>query len=103
VSATAVLLRAHAAGLTLKAHGDRLRWRGPQPSAELLRELKAHKAGLLALLADNEPVPAADTLADLRAACAARDAALIGAFNDRDVAGDRAAIAAELLLDRVTD
>jgi hypothetical protein len=71
VSAAAVLARAYAAGLTLQAHGDRLRWRGPQPSTELLAELKAHKAELLALLAANDGRGWGLTAAE-RAAAAAR-------------------------------
>ena len=98
MSVAAVLGRAYAAGLALQAHGDRLRWRGPQPSADLLGELKVHKAELLVLLACTEPVPVTDTLAELRAACAARAAALIGAFDYPDVAADHAAVAAEWLL-----
>jgi hypothetical protein len=52
MTATVVLARARAAGLTLTAAGDRLCWRGPQPSPKLLAELKADKTELLRLLAD---------------------------------------------------
>jgi hypothetical protein len=58
MTAAAALARAQAAGLTLTVDGDRLRWRGPQPSAELLATLRAHKPELLALLAAND-APAA--------------------------------------------
>jgi hypothetical protein len=59
VSAAAVAARAEAAGLTLAAYGTRLRWRGPQPSPELLAELRAHKTELLLLLDARPAVPAA--------------------------------------------
>ena len=54
MTAAAALARAHAAGLTLTAVGDRLRWRGPKPAPGLLSELRAHKPELIALLADRE-------------------------------------------------
>lgn len=82
MTAAAALSRAQAAGLTLTAEGDRLRWRGPPPSPELLAELRAHKADLLLLL-------------DTRAAVAA---ATIPPASPEQVEAerqDRAAIAAE--------
>src|SRR4051794_214988 len=50
MTAATLLARAREVGLTLTAHGDRLRWRGPKPRAELLHDLAEHKAALLALL-----------------------------------------------------
>jgi hypothetical protein len=50
VTAAAVLARARGSGLVLFVHGDRLRWRGLQPPAELLHDLARHKAEVLALL-----------------------------------------------------
>jgi hypothetical protein len=51
VTAAVVLARARGSGLVLTAHGDRLRWRGPQPPTDLLHDLAHHKAEVLALLA----------------------------------------------------
>lgn len=59
------LARAQAAGLTLAADGERLRWRGPKPPAALLAELRDNKSGLLALLAAGDgpqPRPPAPAL-----------------------------------------
>jgi hypothetical protein len=47
-----VLKRAKLAGVTLAADGDQLRLKAPkEPPPELIVELRAHKAELLALLA----------------------------------------------------
>ncbi len=56
-----MLARVQAAGLTLIADGNRLRWRGPPPAPDLLAELRAHKPEVLALLvvADEHEQPAA--------------------------------------------
>ncbi|WP_288049840.1 hypothetical protein [Acidiphilium sp.] len=70
----AALARAHAAGLTVTAEGGRLRWRGPPPPPDLLADLRAHKAALLALLtAANDTTPAPDP-SDRRATIAAEGA-----------------------------
>jgi TubC N-terminal docking domain len=46
-----ILKRAQAAGVTLAADGDQLRLKAPaEPPAELIEELRTHKAELLALL-----------------------------------------------------
>jgi hypothetical protein len=46
-----ILKRAQAAGVKLAADGDQLRLKAPkEPPPELIQELKAHKAELLALL-----------------------------------------------------
>src|SRR5690242_3692237 len=63
MTAAALLARAVASGLTLAANGDRLRWRGPKPKPELLRELAEHKAELLNLLSGNETPHEAGSLA----------------------------------------
>jgi hypothetical protein len=55
MTAAALLARAVASGLTLTPNGDRLRWRGPKPTPELLRELAEHKAELLNLLSRGDP------------------------------------------------
>jgi len=53
LTAAALLARAHAAGLIVVAEGDNLRLRGPlEPPADLLVELRAHKAEVLALLGE---------------------------------------------------
>ena len=57
MSGAAALARARAAGLTLTAEGDRLRWRGPPPPAEVLAALRRHKAEVLAQLAANDGPP----------------------------------------------
>lgn len=57
MTAAPALARARAAGLTLTAEDGRLRWRGPQPPADLLAELRQHKADLLRLLAVNDAAP----------------------------------------------
>jgi hypothetical protein len=57
LTAAVTLARARAAGLALTAEGGRLHWRGPQPATELLAELRAHKAELLALPAANDAGP----------------------------------------------
>lgn len=83
MTAAAALARAQAAGLTLTAEGDRLRWRGPRPPSDLLADLRAHKAELLVLLGANGvtvlPPPASPEQAEAerqdRAAVAAEGAA----------------------------
>jgi hypothetical protein len=55
MTTAALLARAAASGLTLTANGDRLRWRGPKPTPELLRELAEHKAELINLLCGDAP------------------------------------------------
>ncbi len=60
MTAAGVLARAHAAGLAVAAEGGNLRLRGPvKPPADLLAELRAHKAEVLALLTapPNDPLP----------------------------------------------
>ncbi len=57
MSGAAALAAAHAAGLTLTAEGNRLRWRGPPPPAEVLAALRRHKGEVLALLAANDLTP----------------------------------------------
>jgi hypothetical protein len=87
--ARAVLARARAAGLTLEAAGDRLRWCGPLPAAELLDDLRAHKAELLAALAVvDAPADAALTVAVVErpTACEARRDAI--EHGERDDEGD---------------
>jgi hypothetical protein len=55
-TALAILKRAQAAGLVVRRDGDQLKLRAPkQPDAELLAELKAHKAEIIALLAAAVP------------------------------------------------
>ena len=51
MTAMVVLARARSSGLVLSVHGDRLRWRDPQPSSDLLHDLARHTAEVLALLA----------------------------------------------------
>lgn len=71
MSAAAILERCRAAGVSLHADGDRLKVTAPRPPpAELLDELRTHKAELLRLLA---PVLPAAMLEDL-----AERAAIIG-------------------------
>jgi hypothetical protein len=48
--AAMTIVRAEAAGFTLTAAGDKLRWRGRRPSAALLEELHRHKLDILWLL-----------------------------------------------------
>lgn len=55
MTVAALLARAVASGLTLTANADRVRWRGPKPTPELLRELTEHKAELLNLLSGRDP------------------------------------------------
>jgi hypothetical protein len=99
VTGAGLLARARATGAVLTAaHGRIVVDGASRLPPDLLAGLRAHKAELLALLADDAPVPVAKRLADMRAACATREAALIGAFDHPDVATDRAAIAAEPLL-----
>jgi tubulysin polyketide synthase-like protein len=47
---TDLLAAARAAGLTLKAHGDRLRITGPKSAESIVRKIQAHKAEVLAAL-----------------------------------------------------
>jgi hypothetical protein len=61
MTAAALLARAVASGLTLTANGDRLRWRGPKPTPELVRELAEHKVELLNLLYGDAPPQEAGT------------------------------------------
>jgi TubC N-terminal docking domain len=50
-AALAILKRAQAAGVVVRRDGDQLKLKAPkEPDAELIEELKAHKAELLALL-----------------------------------------------------
>jgi hypothetical protein len=55
MTTAALLARAIASGLTLTAIGDRVRWRGPKPTPELLCELAEHKVELLKLLSGIDP------------------------------------------------
>jgi hypothetical protein len=63
MTAAALLARTREAGLTLTAHGDRLRWRGPQPAADLLHDLASCKAEVLRLLAAEAAPNTPDVLA----------------------------------------
>lgn len=93
MTALPALARAQAAGLNLAVAGDRLRWRGPQPSPELLAELRAHKAKLVALLAENKCRPLAPALV---AACERAAAAVApGPADDMDEAEAIRALAAQ--------
>jgi hypothetical protein len=85
MTAAKALACAHAAGLTLIAEGNRLRWRGPQPPPDLLTDLRAHKAEVLALLSPT---------------CAATAPTLIPATPEQSASetADREAIGAEELL-----
>jgi hypothetical protein len=58
MTAAGILARARATGLTLTAKGARLHLRGPQPTPDLLAELKVNKTELLRLLANPVLVPA---------------------------------------------
>jgi hypothetical protein len=50
----ALLRRAEASGLTIRAEGGRLLLTGRKPSPDLLAELRAQKPALLAVLADRD-------------------------------------------------
>ena len=51
----AILARVRAAGAELEAHGDKLRWRAPEPLPDdLLADLKASKAEVLAALQEGD-------------------------------------------------
>ena len=65
MSAAAALARAHAAGVVLEVEGGNLRLRGAEkPPADLLAELRTHKAEVVALLtADADPLPLSTALA----------------------------------------
>jgi hypothetical protein len=69
MTAAALLARVREAGLTLTAHGDRLRWRGPKPQTELLHDLAEHKAAILALLSAEDATHVAASI-ERRAAAA---------------------------------
>lgn len=60
MTAAAILARARSSGLVLSTHGDRLRWRGPQPPNDLLHDLAHHKVEVLALLAAEAALNAAN-------------------------------------------
>ncbi len=61
----AILNEARAAGVTLWAEGDALRYRGPREAlAKLLPALKAHKPAILAMLAERAKCSHVDDLAD---------------------------------------
>jgi hypothetical protein len=97
VTAPGVLARAHAAGLAVVADGGNIRLRGAvKPPADLLADLRTHKADVLALLTAPEVLPFCSSNPRVpQDEATASPAALAGFLDHPDALDDRAAIAAD--------
>ena len=112
MTAAALLALLGTLGVSAEANCGALRLRPASAiPADLLDDLRQHKAALLGLLAApaNDPLPVpphsaeAPDLAALAAACEARGPVLAGAFDAPDVAADHAAVAAEAPVPVIAD